>query len=320
MSIHIDEKEKFLLGNLNGQAIAATNVFYTRNLQADVYGGDTEEKEYDGINAGQDVPQTRLNETNSFGFDLDYVASGALGTAPNASIWLQAAGFKETINAGVDVVYTKEAINAIKSVDMDMRRVVEQGGTRDYLYQTLDAKGQAGISLSNGNSPVFNFANFAGDYVRPSDVTGVTPDYGTQKDNLALPANADNTLAVILGSESICISEFACQNLTGYTASRLTLPGGCKYTKMSSGVVEASVTMLANDWTSEFNLFAYAETGAGIQRFPFSMTHGTVAGQILELASTEVQVLPGVSETEIEGELAFSCTLRALQPFVLTAK
>lgn len=321
MSIHIDAKEKFLLGNLAGTAIAATDVFYTQNLTARIYEGDTEERDFDGIYAGQDKPQTRLNETNGFDFDVDYVASGSLGVAPPSSLLLQACGFKETINSGVDVVYTKESINDTKSIDLEMRRVVSRGATdRDYLYKTGDAKGQIGINLSNSGTPVLNISGMDGDYYTPTDVTGVTPDYGTLKSNLGLPANADNTLVVLLNGKSICISEFSSSNLSGYETARLSLPGGCKYTKMTAGIVEASITMLAVDWTTDFNPFAYAETGAGVQRFPFQMVHGTVAGQILDLSSTEVQVLPGVSETDIEGELAYQATLRFLQPIELTAK
>lgn len=322
--MHINAKEKFLLANLAGQTVDATTPFLTKNLSADIYKGGTQELDYDGPDAGQDVPQIRTNPSNAFDFEVDFVASGVLGTAPASGQLLQACGFAETVTASTDVTYTKADADNIAALDLEMRHIVDRDGTpRDYLYKTVGAKGQVGLDLTEGEIPMLKISNMEGDYITPSDVTGVDPDQTTMdalKANLALPVDGDNTLVFQLNNKNLCVSSFSCSNLTGYTTERANIAGGCKYTAITAGTVEFTMTFLEVDWTSEFNPYAYAETESGVQRFPFKVVHGTVAGQQLELASDEIQVLPGVQEAEIKGELARTVTCRVLKPFTLIAK
>ena len=302
-------------------ATAATlngaSAYKTRGLDYKAYEGDKKELQYDG-DAGQDVPVRIQNAYNSFNFKLDAAPSGTLGTVPFADIFLRVCGAVSSKDETTDeITYTAaESQNDIAYLDAVVSHRAQ--GNQDYVIKSNGMRGSIGLSLKSGEDPEFD-VQLMGDYVRPIPAAHAAAEYGLQNTNLAVPVNASNTLLFKVNNKSICVQEFMIKNLFGYTPSRRDLAGGCRYTGMKKGIVEADITFLEPDWDLEFNPYALAETDAGINRAPFALEHGTESGKMFAISATETQLI-GVEKAEIDGDVARKATIRFLVPLNLIWK
>ena len=92
-------------------------------------------------------------------FDVEIKGSGALGTAPELGVLLQACGFVETVNAGDSVVYTPTSTAANqKSVTLD----IYQDGI---LFQLSGCRGTVTGNLTTGEVGKLSFT-LSGHYTR----------------------------------------------------------------------------------------------------------------------------------------------------------
>ncbi len=230
-------------------------------------------------------------------FEVELAGAGAAGTAPKYGTLLRGAAFSETVTAGTSVVYApvtsaQEAVTMYYNLD-------------GILYKLTDAKGTVAFGFSAKGIPVMKY-RFIGLYSTPSDVvTPVGVDYAGFKDPVAV--NAVNTpvcsLHGISGKvQSIDIdmaNQLVYRNVIGGESILITdrQPTGSYAMELES--------VATKDW------YTTIKTGT---LGPLAVTHGTVPGNIIQLASPKVQVLdPSLSESD--GIAILTCKLD-IQPSV----
>lgn len=292
--------------------LTGASAYKTRGLDYKAYDGDKKELQYDG-DSGQNVPVRMQNTFTSMNFKLDAAPSGTAGTVPFADIFLRACGSSAPIiDATAKTVTYKAADNQSDIAYLDcVTSHLAQGG-KDYVIKSTKMRGNIGLTLKSGEDPEFD-VQLMGDYIRPVTAAHAAAVYGLQDTQMAVPVNAANTLLFKINNKSICVQEFSIKSLFGYTANRRDLAGGCKYTGMKKGVVEADITFLEPDWDTEFNPYALAETDTGITHVPFELEHGTVAGKSFAINCVDTQFM-GVEKADIDGDVGRKATIRFLVP------
>ncbi|MDD5395240.1 MAG: hypothetical protein PHE17_19630 [Thiothrix sp.] len=298
-------------------AQTATSVILTQNLQATIGEGDTQTDEYDGT-AGRDNPVSTGNMRNSFAFDMPVTLSGTAGTAPALGAVLQACGFKETITAATSVKYTPEALGAIKSGSVTMRR--DLGTGFDLWYKTKAAKGILGIEIKAGQRPKFKVSNLVGDYIEPlrsANGTISPTNYGTQKTLVCDTASPDSVVTATLNGKALCLDSFSCQNLSGLDLQRFT--SMCTgFTVANPATPEATMTAVMPDWSADFNPFQYGRTDGAVKRYALVIDLGTVAGKKVRLEVAECQPVNPKESSLTGGVLGFEMGLRLLSDVQIT--
>lgn len=224
-------------------------------------------------------------------FEVELAGSGAAGTAPKFAPLLRACAFSETISAGVSAVYApvtaaQEAATLYYNLD-------------GILVKILDAKGTVSFGLSSKGIPVMKF-KFLGLYSTPTDASlPVGVDYSGFKDPVAV--NATNTptaqLHGVAGKvQSIdldMVNQLVYRNLVGYEGILITgrEPSGSYVMELES--------VATKDW------WTVVKSGT---LGPLSVIHGTVAGNIVQIACPKVQVLePSLSDSD--GIAMLTCKL-----------
>lgn len=233
---------------------------------------------------------------STWAFNVDAAGSGAAGTAPSISPLLQACGFKETIAAGVSVTYT---LSNDKSKTVTLVR--HTGGKM--VQKTHGVRGELSIDLSQFIR--MSFGNCKGSYVRPA--AGGTPASLVYSDADPLPINKQNTVEVDLSGQALQLS-----------AGSINFGGGVSYLNIPNSeqsnhadlLATGQLTFIAPDLDVK-NYFTDVESHNGVVEKTLSITHGTVAGNIIKIASTRLQ-LSNISETDIQGEMGFTCDVRFL--------
>jgi Phage tail tube protein len=202
--------------------------------------------------------------STSLGVQVEMQSSGTLGTAPAMRALLRAAGFTETINAGVSVVYTPTSTN--------IPTLTAYAYMDAILHKIVNAMANMTINVNAGAVPQFNFS-LTGKYVPPIDGVLTAPDYTKWK--LPLAANSTNTTAT-LGGIAVCVQSFSYdqgnqvlfEDLIGCSSSSITNRAA------SGSIVIEAVDVATKDWWDII---------AANQSVPFVLTHGTVAGSIVQI-------------------------------------
>jgi hypothetical protein len=215
------------------------------------------------------------------------------------------------------VIYRPAATQReIIMLDACVSHLAEDG--LDYVIKSERMRGQIGLTLKAGEDPEFD-VQLQGDYIRPVPMSHAAAQFGLQNTQLAVPANAQNTPLFKINGKGICVEDFSIKNISGYTPSRRNQPGGCRYTAMKKGIVEADITFVEPDWLDEFNPYELAETDDGINRVPFLLEHGTSAGKTFRIDCAETQFIQP-EKASIDGDVARKATVRFLIPLDFTWK
>ncbi|MGZ9027380.1 MAG: phage tail tube protein [Telluria sp.] len=240
-------------------------------------------------------------------FEVELAGSGTAGTAPKYSPLLRGCAFAETISAAVSVSYApvtsaQEAVTLYYNLD-------------GILYKMTDAKGTVAFGLSAKGIPVMKF-RFIGLYSTPTDTaTPAGVDYSGFKDPVAV--NASNTPVATLHGVSGKVQSIdvdmavalVYRNVIGGESIMITgrEPSGSYVMELESVATKDWYTTIKNGTLGTL-----------------AVTHGTVAGNIIQLSAPKVQVLePSLSEAD--GIAMLTCKLD-LQPntgndeFVLTVR
>lgn len=319
MSKQIDARKIWLVAaertNPNIPAsLTGANAYKTRGIDYKAYDGDKKEKQYDG-DSGQDVPVKIENAFNSFNFKIDLAPSGTAGEVPFADLFLRVCGMVASIDEAAGTVTYAPATtpDQIAMLDACVSHLADDDV--DYVIKSERMRGQLGITIKAGEDPEAD-VQLQGDYIRPVTAAHAAPVFGLQDTQMAIPANAQNTPIFKINNKGICVEDFSIKNLSGYTPSRRNMPGGCKYTAMKKGIVEADITFMEPDWANEFNPYELAETDDGVKRVPFILQHGTVAGKKFSIECPEVQFIQP-EKAEIDGDVGRKATIRFLKPLAL---
>lgn len=245
-----------LVGNLNVTPLASNIV--GRNVIRP-YLGNAEQ-----LVAGQHV---------ELDFEVEAAGSGAAGTVPGYGALLRACGLSETVTASVKVEY-KPVSSAFESVTIYFHN-------DGVLHKITGARGDLEFSLSSGQIPVFKF-KFVGIYNAPTDVA--LPAVTLSGFQTPLVANSTNTPTFSLFGTSAVLNDLSLQlgNQVDYI------------TRIGSQYVQITDRKAAGQVTFEANLIATKDwftTSLATAAVALALTHGTVAGNKVVLASSTVDLI-----------------------------
>jgi hypothetical protein len=260
--------------------------------------------QYDGEKVTRNVDSieptagTEINKSPhaTWSFNVDASGSGAAGTAPSFGPLLKACGFDETTAAGTSVTYT---LSNAKSKTVTLAR--HTGGKM--VQKTHGVRGELSLDLSQFIR--MSFGNCKGSYVRP--IAGITPGSLTYNDADPLPINKQNTVQVDLSGQALKLTAGSIN--FGGSVSFLNVPNS-EQSLHGDLLATGQLTFIAPDLDSH-NYFTDVESHNGVVEKTLSITHGTVAGNIIKIASGRLQ-LSNISETDINGEMGFQCDIRFL--------
>jgi len=213
-------------------------------------------------------------------FDVEMAGSGAAGTAPKWGPLVRACAFAEVIVASTSVTY-----NPVSSALESITLYINRDGRRGKL---LGAMGNVTVNMSAKKIPELHF-RFVGRYDPISDsALPTTPDYtGFQTPKASIPAWTGtltlNSIAIKTSAVSVDMAN-----------------------EVSHALWMNLDTLDITDRKPKGSISMRAEAIATIDPFtlvrnatlvPFTLTHGTVAGNIVTIAAPKVQLVDHAEET-----------------------
>lgn len=205
-------------------------------------------------------------------FNVEFVPSGAAGTAPAWGPLLRACGVAETIDAGVSVTY-----NPVSSAHESVTLYMTTGGTR---YVLPGARGTCAIAFTAQGIPYLEF-EFTSLFTDPSEQTRPTPTFTAwKKPKLATSAN---TPVFTIDEDDFVLRSFRL-NLGNQVEPRLLIGSEAVVITDRADMVEATVEAVA---LSAFNPFALAAAQTAVE---VELVHGTAAGSIATLNVPAAQI------------------------------
>lgn len=205
-------------------------------------------------------------------FEVEMAGSGAAGTAPGYGPLLLACGMAETIVASTTVTYAPvSALFKSATIYYNIDGV---------LHKLTGCRGNVEITLAAGQIPVFKFT-FTGIYNAPADVAAPAVTYTIFQTPLA--ANNANTTGFSLYSYSAALESLSLSLGNQVTYRNLI---GLEDVIMTDRAVTGNVIFEAPTITAK-DFFAIA---LGNTLGALDVTHGTVAGNKVQISSTKVDI------------------------------
>lgn len=294
------DRRKFLLWKQEvtegtDPGLVAADAIRTTGLTITPYAGNRVSLNYDKGNFGSSQtinvnPHTRLQ------FGVYMASAGAAGTAPQWNEILQACGFDETIDVGVDVEY--DSISASISSGTGYFLQPEDAGVNDLVLESNGMRGNMSFTLQAGQLPMFNF-DMMGSYVTPVTATAVTADYTGWID--PIPATVDNTPTITVDGYSACLQSLThnCNNQLVYE----NIPG-CTGARITDANYGGTMVIKAPDLGTKNFFTALIESHESVSTGVVQIVHGTTAGYIIQVDYATIQV-SDVTMTQINGDVAF---------------
>ena len=217
-------------------------------------------------------------------FSVELAGSTAAGTAPRVGKALRACGLSETVAANTSVTYAP--------VSASFESATIYYNVDGVLHKTTGCRGSWALEASVGEIPKLNFA-FQGIYVAPTDAALPTGSYGAQATPLIFKNG--NTTGFQLLSYAGALQSVSFD--AGVTTQYMELVGGTKEVLITDRNSTGSVTLEAVTVATK-DYFAAALTDVSLGNLTF--THGTAAGNIVQFASTKIDI-GDVSYTEMNG-------------------
>ena len=259
---------------------------------------ETIDRELDDATLGY-KPQLLVGQHFTFSTEIEIAGAGTAGNVPAYGDLLKIGAFSETVNAGTDVTYTQ--------LDDD-----SWPDATFYFYasgrnhKVLSAQANVSWTISNGGVPTFTLS--------------ITGTYGGVL-SAAMPAPAfSQTKPVKVGNQYTTFSldgtEYALVNFSSDQNNEVNytdLPG---YEGVSIDDIapEGEIEILVPDH-GDFDPYAIINSEAEVF-LPFTLQHGTSAGNIVSFSNTQLQIL-GVGYGEFEGKRTFVMPYGAINKNVL---
>lgn len=202
-------------------------------------------------------------------FNVELAGSGAAGTAPKVSRLLQACSFTEAIVADTSVTLapTDEAAGTVPSLTLDYY-------ADDTLHKMRGARGSWQLTAEAGQIARFAF-NFAGLYTDAAAGTAPTPTFTEQAAPVAF--GAANTQTVSVDSFSACLKAFSL-DLAGEFPFR-QLAGCSEQVRFTQRKPAGEIKIESPDPATK-NFFTTVRDQGLV---PITLTHGTTAGNIVQI-------------------------------------
>ena len=323
----IDVNSKFLAGAVEtteGVNPGTLALIRTSNLDPVPYEGDTRRRTYNGDD-GRNNPTVKSNRHNSVSFDTDFSGSGDPATVPAIDAFLRMAGLSRTANdtAGYDYLISDPADVSSGTILVRRKAGRTAGGVGYMKYESTGVRGYVGIIMQNGNDPMFQFRDMKGSYYRPihtEEAAELELVYNAQEypeifENGNVPkfqfGIPDSAAPDGFEMRDVCLEEFNCSNYSGLTVNR-TNRVNCPGTKVQAAPIDFTAKVGYDD-----SFWELVESHQNIITVPFSMMHGTSAGNQLSINSSHVQI-HDIKETDLDGELGMDLSCTFLDRPVLT--
>lgn len=221
-------------------------------------------------------------------FEVEAAGSGAAGSVPGYGALLRACGMSETVTASTKVEY--------KPVSSGFESVTVYFNVDGVLHKITGARGTVELAITTAQIPVFKF-KFVGIYNAPTDTALPTVSYSNFQTPLV--ANTTNTPSFSFFGVSPILQDLSFQ--LGNQVDYRTMIGS-QYVQLTDRKAAGQVTFQADtiatkDWFT---------TALGNNLGALSITHGTVAGNKVMLASSTVDLLQP-SYTDSNGVQMIQC-------------
>lgn len=276
--------------------IATATLLTISELDSSPYEGDRVERtrlrEQFGAYAEINVaPFTTVTAT------IPLAGSGAAGTAPNFGLLLRACGLAETVTAATSVAYTP----ATDDHESFTIWFVEDG----QLQRVPGCRGTVEFALTAKELPTMKFT-LTGLYQRPVvHATALAQTLTNIADEI--PVNKANTVAFSVHGHAGCGQSLSV-NLGNSVTHRHLI--GCENVQITERSVAGSVEIEAPDIGTK-DYFALLESHEQVTLGEVDLTHGTVAGNIVQFALPKTQ-LSSISRSDSDGIVHYAMDLRAL--------
>lgn len=266
----------------------------TKNFQlSDPYAGDRVSRDLDRPDLGLEA-EINVNPHVTLSFDVEIAGSGTAGDAPAMSPLLRAAGFGETIDAGVDVEY--------KPVSTFTDSVTIYAVLDGILHKILGSRGSVSLSFQKG-IPMLSFS-FMGLYATPvDDAAPLTPDFSAYQD--PLPVTNANTTFQIGAYDAIMVSVSADMGINLFPRN---VPGQEEILQTDRGVT-GQIVIDTPDIASKDVFTDLVESHSGISTDSMQLVHGTVAGNIVQVDAPALQ-LSSISDGDDSGLMNYAMNAR----------
>jgi hypothetical protein len=275
---------------------AGADCVQTKNLQINPYQGNTVTRDLDRETLGGQVA-VNVNPHVEISFDVELAGSGTAGTAPAWGKILEACGFASTVAAGVSVTY-KPVSDNFKSLAIYYLQRNDAGGFQQ--QKILGCRGTVSFRVDAQGLPVMSF-RFLGFYDRPTDVASIAVNRSAFID----PVYVSNTSTTFtIGAYNAKASAFSLE-VANNLAMRLVT--GDRYVSITDRNPTGSATIDAPA-LGTFNVFQLVESHNGANLQAVKLTHGTLAGNIVEINAPKAQ-FSTVSPQDADGELAYSMNM-----------
>ena len=223
-------------------------------------------------------------------FAVELSGSGTAGTAPRYGDALKACGMSETISSGTSVTYAP--------VSSSFSSVTIHYNIDGVRHKVTGARGTVELTAEVGQIPVLNFT-MQGIYVAPDDSALPTVSYGNQDEPLIFKNGNTTSFQLLSYAGALQSVSFDLGNELIYQE----LVGGTKQVLLVDRQASGSVTIQAPTLAQK-DFFAAALTDTSLGNLQF--THGTAAGNIVQFASTKVDIgdvnygdIDGIASLEI---------------------
>jgi hypothetical protein len=215
-------------------------------------------------------PVVFTNKHVSIAGDIEAVGSGTAGTAPAWSPLIRACGMAETVTAATKVEYKPTAASSSATAYYHINGTV---------HKALGWRSNLQLKMSAGQIPKFSLSG-KGLFAAP--VAGAMPALTLSAFQKPVPVSDAATPTVQLDGYDCVMSEFEL-DLGNDVQGRFLV--GQEQIVITDRKVTGKINIEAPDLATK-DFFALAG-GAGV---PFLLTHGTVAGKIIEIAGASVQI------------------------------
>jgi hypothetical protein len=221
-------------------------------------------------------------------FDIPFAGAGAAGTAPGYGVILKACDWSETVTAGVKVVYATQNYNRTTSKSVAI--YYNKGGLK---FTLLNGRGTVSPAFSANGKPMLKFS-FTGLWSKPTDTP--LPDINTAKEAFlrGIEMNKANTTFSFHGITPVLNSLDIDQ---GNTVVFSDLPNG--------SAVDITGRSMSGKITFEYPpvaTFDVSDRAAKNTLGALSLTHGTVAGNIVKVDGLLTQIKQP-KLTDIDGKV-----------------
>ena len=295
-----------------GMALTGAEAILTKNLTINPYSGNTIGRDTDRASLGN-TEQINTNPFVEITFDVELAGAKVAGDVPAYGCLLRGSGFSETAEVGVDVVY-QPVSSGYESVTLAYLRKNDAG--KNQLHQVTGSRGSASFSLAKEGIPTISF-KFVGFYTRPEDVDAITADNSAFADPLPI-SNAQTSMTI--GTYNPIAESISFDMASDVKARNVINQNEVIVTDRKP---TGSTSVQAPDISTK-DFFKEVESHNGITLQSLQLTHGTEAGNIVQIDAPKVQ-LTTISEQDGDGELHYNLGLSLIpdtgdDEFLLTIK